>query len=291
VHLGDYQRRTRRTDLCPGTEVQDTVIRLLGLVGEVGSVAKEYRKALREGAAHVEAKSRMREGLGDALWYLATMATKLELDLEDVAVANLERAADRWLQSEPGKRDLFDATFPKHERLPRRARFDFVTHVDLQDRAVTRVLWDERQVGDALTDASHVTDGYRFHDVFHIAHAAVLGWSPVLRKLLGVKRRSDARIDEAEDGGRAMVIEEGIAALVFAYAASHDYLRGVQRLDDHLLTIIRSLVAPLEVSLRTAADWEQAILAGYAAWNHLHTQNGGSVLIDMEQGTLDVMDD
>jgi hypothetical protein len=32
-------------------------------------------------------------------------------------------------------------------------------------------------------------------------------------------------------------------------------------------------------------------LAGYAAWNHLHTKNGGSVLIDLEQGTLGVVDD
>jgi hypothetical protein len=46
----------------------------------------------------------------------------------------------------------------------------------------------------------------------------------------------------------------------------------------------------LEVSIRSAADWEQTILAGYAAWNHLHTQNRGSVLIDLERGTLEVVD-
>jgi NTP pyrophosphatase (non-canonical NTP hydrolase) len=288
VHLEDYQRRTRRTDQRPGTEVQDIVTHLLGLVGKVGSVAEEYRKTLRVGAAHAEAKSRMREELGDALWYIASMATKFGLDLEDVAVANLERAADRWLPP-PGQRDLFDADFPEQERLPRRARLDFVTHVDPQGRAVTQLLWQGQQVGDALTDASHVTDGYRFHDVFHLAHAAVLGWSPVLRKLLGRKRRSNARIDEAEDGGRAIVIEEGIAALVFAYATSHNYLRGVRRLDSHLLETIRALVAPLEVSIRTAADWEQAILAGYTAWNHLRAENGGSVSVDLERATLEVV--
>jgi NTP pyrophosphatase (non-canonical NTP hydrolase) len=290
MHLGDYQRRTRRTDQRPGTEGQDIVVHLLGLVGEVGSIAEEYRKTLRNGAAHLGAKSRMREELGDALWYLTVMATKFGLDLEDVAVANLERTADRWLQARPGQRDLFDAAFPEQERLPRRARFDFVTHVDPEGRAVTRLLRHGRQVGDPLTDASHVTDGYRFHDAFHLAHAAHLGWSPVLRKLLGRKRRSNVRIDEAEDGGRAIVIEEGIAALVFAYATSHDYLRGEQRLDNNLLETIRSLVAPLEVSIRTAAEWEQAILAGYAAWNHLHSKNGGSVLMDLDQGTLEVLD-
>ncbi len=289
MHLGDYQRRTRRTDQRQGAEPEDVIAHLLGLVSEVGSVAAQYRKTLRDGAAHLEAKSRMREELGDALWYLAAMATTLDLDLEDVAVANLERTADRWLGSEPGRRVLFDAAFPEQERLPRRARFDFVTHVDPQGRAVTRLLLDGRQVGDALTDAAHVSDGYRFHDAFHLAHAALLGWSPLLRKLLGTKRRSDPRIDEAEDGGRAIVIEEGVAALVFAYAASHDYLRGVQRLDQHLLETIRRLVAPLEVSIRSAADWEQAILAGFRVWNHLRDHDGGSVLLEMERGTLEVL--
>jgi hypothetical protein len=76
---------------------------------------------------------------------------------------------------------------------------------------------------------------------------------------------------------------------VFAYAASHDYLQGVQRLDQHLLETIRTLVAPLEVSVRSAADWEQAILTGYRAWNHLRAHEGGSVLLEMEHGTLEVL--
>jgi hypothetical protein len=53
-------------------------------------------------------------------------------------------------------------------------------------------------------------------DVFHLAYAAVLGWSPVTRKLLDRKRRSNPQVDLAEDGGRAIVIEEGIAAMAFA---------------------------------------------------------------------------
>jgi NTP pyrophosphatase (non-canonical NTP hydrolase) len=291
VELQTYQQRARQTDQRPGTEPRDLIVHLLGLVGEVGSVATEYKKWLRDGEAHRAAKSRMREELGDVLWYAATVATKFDLDLEDIAVANLERTADRWLILTRHQDDLFDEIAPEHERLPRRARFDFVTERNTAGRAVTRVLWDGRQVGDALTDCSQVSDGYRFHDVFHIAHAAVLGWSPVLRKLLGVKRRSDPRIDEAEDGGRAIVIEEGVAALVFAYATSHDYLRGVTRLDHTLLDTIRNFVSHLEVSVRSAADWERAILAGYAAWNHLCAHDGGSVLLNMEDGRLEVVKD
>ena len=50
-----------------------------------------------------------------------------------------------------------------------------------------------------MTGAAHnayVADGYRFHDVFHLACAAVLCWSPVTRRNLGRKRRTDPLIGE-----------------------------------------------------------------------------------------------
>ncbi|HYH75309.1 MAG TPA: hypothetical protein VD735_05110, partial [Candidatus Saccharimonadales bacterium] len=53
-------------------------------------------------------------------------------------------------------------------------------------------------------------DGYRFHDALHLGLLAVTGWSPVMRSLLGLKRRSDPIVDTIEDGGRAIVLEEGL---------------------------------------------------------------------------------
>jgi hypothetical protein len=41
-----------------------------------------------------------------------------------------------------------------------------------------------------------------------------------------LKRRSRPDIDLAEDGGRAIAIEEAVSALVFAYASEHNYLEG-----------------------------------------------------------------
>ncbi len=64
-------------------------------------------------------------------------------------------------------------------------------------------------VGDRLTDNAIEPDDYRFHDVFHYAYVAVLGWSPVIRALLRRKRKSDPKLDDAEDGARAILIEEG----------------------------------------------------------------------------------
>ncbi len=113
-----------------------------------------------------------------------------------------------------------------------------------------------------------------------------MGWSPVTRKLLGRKRRSQPRIDLAEDGGRAIVTEEGIAALAFAYATGHDYLRGIRRLDQQLLDMITSLSAPFEVGARTAAEWERAVLVGFETWHHLRDNNGGLVTLDAPRRTL-----
>ena len=63
--------------------------------------------------------------------------------------------------------------------------------------------WNGVFIGDPLTDNMLDPDGYRFHDVFHFAHAAILHWSPTFRALIKHKRKDDPKVDEAQDGGRA----------------------------------------------------------------------------------------
>ena len=148
---------------------------------------------------------------------------------------------------------------------------------------------DGQLIGDPLTDASHIDDDYRLHDVFHIAYAAVLGWSPVLRSLLKRKRKSNPRADEAEDGGRAIAIEEGISALVFSYAARHQYFQDIGHVDHELLTTIGHMVSHLEVSIRRSADWEKAIIAGFTVWRQLRADGHGTLELDMHGRTLTVV--
>ena len=78
-------------------------------------------------------------------------------------------------------------------------------------------------IGDRLTDNIMMPDDYRFHDAFHYAYAAILGWSPVTRALFRCKRKSEARVDEGEDGARAVLIEEGVATVVFGQAKLLDF--------------------------------------------------------------------
>ena len=135
----------------------------------------------------------------------------------------------------------------------------------------------DQQLGQSLTDNAYDDDGYRFHDVFHLGCVAGLGWSPVTRRNLEWKRRSDLRVDEVEDGGRAIVIEEGVSALVFSYALEHDWLGGVTRVDHDLLKTIKKMTSHLEASDCSISEWEATILMSYPVWESV-VQNQGAKL-------------
>lgn len=271
--------RASESEAVAAARAEALVVHLLGLAGEAGSVASEYKKYLRDGEAHHWWKARMHEELGDVLWYLANVATHLGLDLSEIAQANLTKTQSRWLLEPAG---ALDADFPDSERLPRRGTYEFRSGLNHAGRASVKVYLGEKQIGDELTDAAHTEDGYRFHDVFHLAYATLLGWSPITRSLANLKRRSDPTVDENEDGGRAGVIEEGIAALVFAYATQHDMGAAVERLDQKLLDTIAMLAGTLEVGVRTHAEWEAAILAGLSAFRSLVEHDGGHVRFDAD---------
>lgn len=283
VEFHEYQEAIRQTDQRPSKDLTDLTVHLLGLAGEAGSVAAEHKKKLRDGDAHGMYKARMRAELGDVLWYLTAIADHLDLDLGDIAQANLEKTRSRWLASEI---DQLDAAFPDGERLPRVGDLEFRSTTSDTGRPAVEIYLDGVQVGNQLTDASTNDDGYRFHDVFHLAYATILGWSPVFRGLIGRKRKSDIGIDENEDGGRGAVVDEGVAALVFAYASEHNYLDGISRIDFQFLEIIQMLAAEKEVGVRTAADWEKAIIAGFEMFRLLLANGGGTVHFDADARNL-----
>lgn len=180
-----------------------------------------------------------------------------------------------------------DAGYPVGERLPRRMTYHFDTSTRSDGIALTRVTYDGKQLGDMLTDAAPVVDGYRLHDVFHLAFATVLGWSPVTRALLGRKRRSDALVDENEDGGRAIVIEEGLAVIVFAHYQEYGPLYPGHPVLEMLLSVIATTVKPFEVARRSRADWEAAIITAFARWHDLAVHGGHGVIhADLTTRTL-----
>jgi hypothetical protein len=109
----------------------------------------------------------------------------------------------------------------------------------------------------------------------------MLGWSPVVRALLRRKRKSDPQIDEVEDGGRAIVADEALAAVVFDYAHRHDFLKDVEYLDQQLLDLCHNLTKWFEVAKRSRYEWEQTILKAFDLWRSIQQNSGGRVHFDM----------
>jgi len=289
MKFDDYQKDAYLTEQpYMSSEAKDRLmVPLLGLAGESGELLAEYKKKLRDGGDHLHFDKRVREELGDLLWYIANIATKFDLKLSDIAQFNLEKTQDRWGHGTSEKSaPIFDASFHDDEKIPRSFSvqiFDTMFNDELKTMGFCQGL----PLGDPLTDNVTVEDGYRFHDVFHVAYAAVLGWSPVTRFLLGVKRKSDKNFDDNQDGGRAIAIEEGISALVYSYAENHHHLEAATALDYSLLRTIRDLVAKYEVKPLSSSEWQQAILLGFKIWRQLNENKSGLIHIDLDNRNME----
>lgn len=286
-----YQREAIRTKRIAPPESNDDglslMVPMLGLAGEAGQLLSEYKKHLRDGEAHRLFGERVSEELGDLLWYIANVANEFDLTLNEIATDNLTKVKARWTASR-AEPLCFDATLPEGERLPRRFEVELI-ELEGDGRQKVRVLIDGKPFGSELTDNAYDPDGYRFHDVFHFAYAAVLGWSPITRSLLRRKRKSRPVVDEVEDGGRAAVIEEGIAALTFAYATRHRMLEGVGVIDAQLLKTVKEMTSHLEVRQCTTGEWEQAILQGFKVWRAVLAARGGRIAVDLDQRRIDYL--
>jgi NTP pyrophosphatase (non-canonical NTP hydrolase) len=287
MDLSDYQRQAQRTDILTG----DVHLALLGMVGEVGSLVAEYKKRARDKVGYRAFSETVHEELGDLLWYMAAVANRTGLDLADIAQANLRKVGESYLTPATlPMLDRYDDGFPDEERFPDELTVTFSEFEHVRDDGVVldkvRMVRGEQPVGDLLDDNSQDPDDYRFHDVMHLAHMAVLGWSPVMRDLLGCKRRSQPDVKRIQDGGRAVVIEEGLAAYVFSVSAGHDRFRTAPDIPQSVLKACKAMTAHLEVSTRTSPDWALALKTGYRVFDLLTTHRGGTVTADLVNRTL-----
>jgi NTP pyrophosphatase (non-canonical NTP hydrolase) len=95
VEFSDYQRLSRRTAEYPREAW--LAYPALGLAGEAGEVAEHAKKTIRDDGGMVNAERRvaMAKELGDVLWYVAQLASELELDLDEIAEENLQKLLSR----------------------------------------------------------------------------------------------------------------------------------------------------------------------------------------------------
>jgi len=147
--------------------------------------------------------------------------------------------------------------------------------------------WNDVFLGDPLMDNISDRDNYRFHDVFHFANAAILHWSPVFRALIKHKRKSDSEIDETQDGGRAIVVEEGLTAWIFSRAKELEFFEDPTSISFDMLKTVQQFVQGYEVEECPLKLWEKAILRGYEVFRQVCDNKGGIVIADRKSRTID----
>lgn len=237
-------------------------------------------------AALLELKSSRGAAQGLLSSFSTSYAQALEaagLDLSAVAANNVKKVCGRFLESAPSTLPTFDGVFPEDEQLPQHFEIEVVR----RHRGRSHLRWNGVYLGDPLTDSIGDPDDYRFHDVFHLAHAAILHWSPAFRSLIKQKRKSDPDCDEAQDGGRAIVVEEGLTAWIFSRAKHLDFFRAHETVSFDLLKTVQQFVQGYEVEACPLRLWEKAILTGYDVFRSIRDNNGGVVVGDRRDRTID----
>lgn len=92
--INEYQKLAMTT-LNPALDKKDVLINgVMGLCGESGEVIDIVKKHLAQG--HELDREKIIKELGDVAWYMAEIATVLDVELEDVLVQNIEKLKKRY---------------------------------------------------------------------------------------------------------------------------------------------------------------------------------------------------
>ena len=94
MEINEYQRLAMKT-LNPKLDKKDILINgVMGLCGESGEAIDIVKKYLAQG--HELNKEHLLEELGDIAWYLAELATILEVDLDTILTNNIKKLSKRY---------------------------------------------------------------------------------------------------------------------------------------------------------------------------------------------------
>lgn len=92
----EYQSAASKTALYP-RRLENLEYPTLGLAGEAGEVANIVKKIQRDhgGLLTEETREKLKDELGDVLWYISACADELDLTLGEIAAYNVDKLAKR----------------------------------------------------------------------------------------------------------------------------------------------------------------------------------------------------
>ncbi|MET3497831.1 nucleoside triphosphate pyrophosphohydrolase family protein [Variovorax boronicumulans] len=253
--------------------------RATDLAGCVGDLLNDFRRD-----AFHRNRDKLSAHLVEIFRAIISAADASGISLEDAALENLYKTYSRWPIdfTYPPK---FNSTGKSYEEFPEKMEI-FISEEDHAEKSYVIMRCNELIIGDRLTDNKQEFDDYRFHDVFHFAFAVHLGWSPVLRALLHLKRKSDSNLDENQDGARAIIIEEGVATFIFARGLELNLFSNVSQVEYDLLKAIKDLISGYEVERCALWQWERAILDGFRVFRSLKEHRKGILSVDLKNHSL-----
>ena len=96
MEFNDYQTKSRKTAKYPAIG-HSVIYPTLGLINEAGEVAGKIKKVFRDKGGEISEETRqaIKAELGDVLWYIAQVATELDLSLDEIAESNIAKLYDR----------------------------------------------------------------------------------------------------------------------------------------------------------------------------------------------------
>jgi NTP pyrophosphatase (non-canonical NTP hydrolase) len=88
-------------DVKAGAALIPVMYCVLGLTGEAGEVAEQVKKSWRNDMEiSPERRMKIRDELGDVMWYVSNLATELGMSLDDIARLNIQKLVKRQEKGE-----------------------------------------------------------------------------------------------------------------------------------------------------------------------------------------------
>ena len=265
---------------------QYPVVQGLGIITGTNDISQALIKLGQATASLLEIESvdqpKRQQLLGAFAAAFFEVTLKAKISFKEILEFNNDKTIGHFSPISDFDLPDFDKDFPHEEQLPRKFK------IKIKERKDGRVYMQMKGVfiGSLLTDNIKDEDFFRFHDALHFAHVAILHWSPSIRGLLKRKRKSKPDFDENQDGGRGVLVEEGLTAWVFSKAKDLEYFEGHKTISIDIIKTIKDFVKGYEVQDCPAALWEKAILDGYKVFRKVKDKRGGYIIGDRDKRTL-----